>query len=174
MKLNFNSPISKTYRWFYATDQMPQNLCPYFWKLVLMWILIVPYVILSLPYLIAYKKDKGNSVAEKPGSGLMIWVALGMVAAMLFSFSLFWTVFPKDSFLQQMQILGVVLWLVAVVLVAYQGILWIKEKYKESKIKYDENGRRIWRPVEEKSPSIIKEFIKAKYNKYCPKIDWKK
>ena len=39
---------------------------------------------------------------------------------------------------------------------------------------YDENGN--WIPYEDrltgKRPNIILEFIKAKYNKYCPKIDW--
>lgn len=177
MKLDFNSPISKTYRWFYVTDQMPQNLCPYFWKLVLMWILIAPYTILSVPYMIFYKNDKASSIGEKPGSGLIIWGFLAMVASMIFSISLFWIKFPKDSFLLNVQVTGVLLWMVLIFVVVYQVILWIREKYKESKIKYDENGLRIWEYKEykeEKSHSIIKEFLKAKYNKYCPKIDWKK
>jgi hypothetical protein len=42
---------------------------------------------------------------------------------------------------------------------------------------WDENGDNIrnpdYVPYEEKQ-SIIIEFIKAKYNKYCPKIDWNK
>lgn len=36
MKLNYNSFSSKLYRWIYYSDtnEMPSNLCPYFWKLV--------------------------------------------------------------------------------------------------------------------------------------------
>ena len=47
-------------------------------------------------------------------------------------------------------------------------------KWKRMKNNYDENGN--WIPYEDrltgKRPNIILEFIKAKYNKYCPKIDW--
>ncbi len=31
MNLNINSKTAKLYRWFYATNEMPQSLCPYFW-----------------------------------------------------------------------------------------------------------------------------------------------
>ena len=32
-----------------------------------------------------------------------------------------------------------------------------------------------WRkahPKEEKPPGVVQEFIKAKYNNYCPKLEW--
>jgi hypothetical protein len=34
--------------------------------------------------------------------------------------------------------------------------------------------REFRNPVKEKKPrvNLVSEFIKAKYNKYCPKIDW--
>ena len=175
MKLNRNSITSQLYRWFYATYKMPQTLCPYFWKLVIMWILIVPYSILALPYVIvSWKKGDriGDSFLEKPGSGAFMWLGLGLVSVMIFSISIFWVSFPKDSFQQGMQILGIMLWAVTILISLWQGAKWLKEKWEMSKIKYDEDGYRIWPEPKEKKPSIIVEFVKAKYNKYCPKIDW--
>jgi hypothetical protein len=117
-------------------------------------------------------KDRADSVLEKPGTGLVIYIMLYLIGVMLFSLSVFWIGFPKDSFPQNMQILGIGLWLIAIVLGGYHGCKWLYEKYQDSKIRYDEDGYRIWTKPEEKQPSIITEFVKAKYNKYCPKIDW--
>ena len=175
MKLNQNSIVAQLYRWFYATQRMPKSLCPYFWKLVIMWILIVPYSILALPYvLITWKNGDriGDSFAEKPGSGAIMWIVFAMAASMLFSISVFWISFPKDSFPQDIQILGIILWMAVIGFGLWEGGKWAIEKWKDSKIKYDGDGYRIWPNPEEKKPSIIVEFIKAKYNKYCPTIEW--
>lgn len=175
MKLNKNSITSQLYRWFYATYQMPQTLCPYFWKLVIMWILIIPYTILALPYVIlSWKNDDriGDSFAEKPGSGAIMWIALAIASSMIFSISIFWVSYPKDSFQQSVQTLGIVMWTVTILISIWQGAKWLKEKWEISKIKYDKDGYRIQPEPKEKKPSIVVEFVKAKYNKYCPKIDW--
>jgi hypothetical protein len=174
MKLNVNSVSARLYRWFYVTNKMPQNLCPYFWKLVIMWILIVPYTILSLPYIVVYKgKDNSDSFGEKPVTGFFIYCILGLVLSMLFSISIFFVGFyPKDTFLLNFQTLGSLLWMIAILFGGYCLIIWLVEKYKDSKIKYDENGVRIFRPKNEKDPNILIEWIKASYNKYCPRIEW--
>jgi hypothetical protein len=152
---------------------MPNSLCPYFWKLVLMWILILPYTILTLPYIFTFGRQDpiGSHFAEKPGSGLVLWFIIYFFGVMLFSLSVFWYSFPEGTYFSSMQILGILLWIIALVVLLYNGIIWAIEKYKRSKIKYDEDGYRIWEPTPKK-PSILTEFIKAKYNKYCPKINW--
>jgi hypothetical protein len=68
---------------------------------------------------------------------------------------------------------GFIGWGVTIIFSVAGLFKWTKEKLENRHIKYDEDGYRIWDPVKEKQPSIIKEFVKAKYNKYCPKIDWK-
>jgi hypothetical protein len=173
MNLSKNSNVARLYRWFYATRTMPNSLCPYFWKLVLMWILIIPYTILALPYIFTMGKldPIGNSFGEKPGSGIVLWLMIYLFSVMVFSLSLFWYSFPEGTYFSSMQILGILLWMLGLAVLLYNGIIWAIEKYKRSKIKYDEDGYRIWEHAEEK-PSIIIEFIKAKYNKYCPKINW--
>lgn len=178
MKLNSNSVSARLYRWVFATNKMPETLCPYFWKLVLMWIILIPYTILSLPYMAIQKLseddffERGSSFGEKPGSGLFIWGAIWLVLVMLFSVSVFWVDFPKDSFAENMQILGIFLWIIVLAVVGWNGGKWLIGKYKDSKIKYDENGYRIWEPVKEKSDSIVVAFVKSTYHKYCPKIEW--
>ena len=172
MNLNYNSITAGLYRWFYAKNQMPQNLCPYFWKVVLMYFLIAPYTILTLPYIALKGKDKGGDAWEKPVTGLFIYIALGLAAAMLFSISLFWYTFPKESFLLNMQILGCLLWIVAICIAGYHGIKWLRERHERSKIRYDENGYRIWEPVKPKKPNLLVEWVKATYNEYCPRIEW--
>lgn len=178
MKLNINSVSAKLYRWVYATNQMPKTLCPYFWKLVLMWIILVPYTLLSLPYVALNllgedrRFDNGDSFGEKPGSGLVMWAMLYLIGVMIFSISVFWVDFPKDSFGEGMQILGSMLWCMAIGFGGWHGAKWLIEWYKDSKIKYDEDGHRIWEPTKEKSDSIVVSFVKSSYHKYCPKIEW--
>jgi len=173
MKLNINSTSAQLYRWFYATPTMPQSLCPYFWKLVIMWLLILPYSIISLPIILMDLKDpEYRTMGERVGMGFILWFCLGMLGSILFSISLFWYIFPQNTLGWNLQITGIILLAVAIVVGSTFGILLLIEKYKKSKIKYDEDGYRIWHDPKEKESSIIVEFIKASYNKYCPKIDW--
>ena len=173
MQLSKESTTASLYRWYYATKNMPQSLCPYFWKVVIMYLTIIPYTILSLPHMVLNGKDKSSAWGEKPGSGFLIWVGLGLVASMFWSLTVFFVgLFPKDSFAQGMQILGLMLWAVAIICTVIFGSKWLYGKYKDSKIKYDEYGYRIWEPTKPKEPNLVVEFVKASYNKYCPKIDW--
>ena len=48
-----------------------------------------------------------------------------------------------------------------------------KKRYKRMGYTLDEDGNWVKSGVVvENRTNIITEFIKAKYNKYCPKIDW--
>lgn len=174
MNLNINTVSAKLYRWFYATNTMPQNLCPYFWKLVLMWFFILPYSILSLPIILMDLKDPDNrTTAERAGMGFIIWIGLFMIAGMLSLFGLFFFDPVKDTVWSHMLAIGVIGWAFAIAIGGIEFFKWAREKWENRNIKYDENGYRIWEPVKEKESSIIVEFVKAKYSKYCPKIDWK-
>lgn len=171
MKLNINSVSARLYRWFYATSVMPQSLCPYFWKLILMWVFILPYTILSLPcILIDLKESDYKTTGERAGVGLIMWFIIGMITCMLSWIGLFFVTPTKESLFINMLFIGGIGWMFAIIIGCVALFKWIKEKWENRHIRYDENGRRIWEP---KQSSIVAEFIKAKYNKYCPKIDWK-
>jgi apolipoprotein N-acyltransferase len=174
MKLNVNSVSAKLYRWFYATSKMPQTLCPYFWKLVLMWVFVLPYTILSLPIILMDRKDpERRTTGERAGMGFIIWFIIFMLISMLSWVGLFFIEPVKDSTWLHILIVGGIGWGFSIVIGAIELFKWSKEKWENRNIKYDENGYRIWTKPEPKQDSIIVAFAKAKYNKYCPKIDWK-
>jgi hypothetical protein len=173
MKLNINSTSAQLYRWFYSTTQMPQSLCPYFWKLVLMWVFILPYTILSLPVILMDLKDpERRTTGERAGVGFIMYFMLGMLICMLSWIGAFFAEPVKDGVWFHMLLAGALGWIVVIVFGGIEFYKWAKEKWENRNVKYDEDGYRIWTKPEPKQPSIIAEFVKAKYNKYCPKIDW--
>ena len=179
MKLSTNSISAKLYRWFYYTDIMPSNLCPYFWKLVIMYLTIIPYFLVSLPVQVITKFRK-KEISETIGYTfffyvliffLIVFISLPVVLLSNGYPNPFWeTIFPAS----------VVIWTALLVFGVYVGIKYLKDQYEESKKMYDEFGgvyygvdefnRKIY--VRPSKPNILVEFIKAKYNKYCPKINW--
>ena len=56
---------------------------------------------------------------------------------------------------------GLVIDILLLLCAAFWGMARINKLIKEKRT-----------PQEEKKPSIVIEFVKAKYNKYCPQIDW--
>jgi hypothetical protein len=157
MELNKNSVTSKIYRWFYnkASNEMPNNLCPYFWQLVFMWIVFIPSVILSLPYSIYYKLNF-NKFEHHPGVGIVGWAFLYFVKCSLISFGWLFFEYEKASYLECCAFLGILIIFISLMIFLPEIIKYFKPK-THTKPK----------------PNIIIEFTKAKYNKYCPKIDWK-
>jgi hypothetical protein len=173
MKLNINSTSAQLYRWFYATQQMPESLCPYFWKLVLTWVFIIPYTIISLPVILMDLRDpERRTTGERAGVGLIMYFIIGMLICMLSWIGAFFAEPVKDSVWFHMLLTGALGWLVAIIFGGLELYKVLKEKWENRGIKYDEDGYRIWDEPKEKQPSIIAEFVKAKYNKYCPRIDW--
>lgn len=162
MKLNQNSLSAKLYRWFYKTDTMPTNLCPYFWKLVTAVILSPLLAIHTLPYeIINYKRQRWDTYGDMLGISLSCWLLIAAVICMISSLGLFFYIPNKSSSLWVIISVGCILW-GSLILV---GITWAIIKtveYLESKKSDDE-----------KTDNIIVEMVKAKYHKYCPKIDWK-
>jgi hypothetical protein len=171
MNLKINSNSARLYRWFYATQKMPESLCPYFWKLVIMWSLIVPYSIISLP-LIVLKYDRDKSTTERAVVGMLFWFLLFIGISMIFFIGIFWIDLKDYKKFSAIFATGLVGWAASVTIAILGLIHWLKDKWKSRHIRYDENGYRIYTdPV--KQDSILVSFVKAKYNKYCPKINWK-
>lgn len=183
MTLNLDSVSARLYRWFYDKEQMPDNLCPYFWKLVLMWLMILPYMVVTLPVQIRTK------FRQKPIDETIAYtIAAYLLLAMLVIYSILpiHLFFGVDGWFIDGALPGSAgLWAVTIALSIYGLIDFLYKKFKKSKWSkkmydeyghvyygYDSYGRKIYYPI--KKPNIIVEFIKAKYNKYCPKITWDK
>ena len=171
MILDKNSTTARLYRWFYATNEMPQSLCPYFWKLLVMWVLIVPFYIITLPTRIFHDSKNTNPLKLFLLSLLIfgvLYVAFSMVTFLIVL--IFFTNTPLNPFMVTSTVIGLFgnIGLLVIGLVN----LW---EYIEDKI-YNARYKRKYnklRTKEANKPSLIVEFIKATYNKYCRKIEWK-
>lgn len=166
MKLDKNSISAKLFRWFYSAKELPTNLCPYFWKLVVAYMLAIPLFVICLPTTILNIDSSYESVGERIGMGLLYWVIIFMLISALSPISLFW-VSPK---------VGTFLWfLIACGFMVWAALLGVGIVYLPTEIR-DRLKERKWEkrnePKKEKRPNIIIEMIKATYHKYCPKIDW--
>ena len=166
MKLNKNSISAKLFRWFYGTTELPTNLCPYFWKLVMAYVFAIPLFIIPLPYVIIEKSSSIESLNSRIWGGFVCWVILFLLITALTPIMLFWHTPVKDSLLEILMIYGFFIWAAGLTL----GIIWfihyIQDKIKERKWE----SRNL--PKKEKRSNIIVEMVKATYYKYCPKIDW--
>ena len=184
MKLNASNLTTKLYLWFYGITEeyLPTNLCPYFWKLVIMLILIVPYSIYCLPVIIfeliikIWKKENYNfGTGERVGTSFFIYFLVLLLSSLIIGVTLLWTSYSRitNPILHHLSTLGVFLWFIILVVGSYyliKGIYeYIRERNGDNVIKYDEDGYRIYT---EPKVNILKEFVKAKYRKYCPRIEW--
>ena len=162
MKLNKNSISAKLFRWFYGTSELPTNLCPYFWKLVMAYVFAIPLFIISLPYVIIDKDSCNESLGSRIGLGFVCWFILFLLITALTPIMLFWYTPVEDSSLEILIICGLLTWAVGLTI----GVMWFIHHLGE-KIKERRNL-----PKKEKRSNIIVEMVKATYYKYCPKIDW--
>lgn len=167
MKLNNSSWYVWIYRSSYGIEkyQLPKNLCPFFWKLLLSFVLL-PFVFFG--HLCNIKRIELNGIAI----GSLIQVLMLLITGVTFSdyfHAHYWTwiLFFKCYGLAFLFITGFVIGIVIIILLLtyIQFIIkYIKTNRKPKKIK----------TYQQKEPSIITSFIKAKYNKYCPSIEWTK
>jgi hypothetical protein len=162
MILNKNSISAKLFRWFYGTRELPTNLCPYFWKLVMAYVFAIPLFIITLPYAIIDKDSRNQSLGERIGLGIVCWFILSLLIAALSLIMLFWYTPVKDSFLESLIHCGFAVWATGLMTGVMWFIYYLGEKIKER--------RNL--PKEEKRSNIIVEMVKVTYYKYCPKIDW--
>lgn len=162
MELNKNSKSARLYRWYYATEELPTNLCPYFWKLVIMYALILPFVIFCLPSLIV-GKFKFDKKKQEIGYNVFLYVGLYVLFCVV--------LVPIRFFITYESLLFTKSFLIGVVVIicgAAAGIMYLSQclmdKYEEAK---NTDSPKI------KKTNILVEMVKAKYHKYCPQIKWK-
>ena len=178
MRLNKNSFTSRLYKWFYGVREyqgLPNNLCPYFWKVVLMYLTIIPYVLISIPVVIYDLFDKeyengDRKVGERLGISVGVYIALFAITALISAvLALFIQVEPKSLF-EFLVVGGCLIWSALLVIGVIEGTKYLREYSTRDDSYFDEQQNK-W-VVKKAKVNLTTEFIKAKYNKYCPKIDW--
>ena len=184
MELNTNGVSARLYRWFYLTDRMPQSLCPYFWKLVIAYIFALPVGIIALPMRVTKTDDEFDNFGERLFFGAFLWVLFALAFAIVVGpiSTIFIGILNDKSFLSHIQVIGFISLFTGITIAFTYGIIYLFEKRKQAKRRkkseYIWNDKGDYIPNPEyvpytPKPNIIVEFIKAAYNKYCPKIDWK-
>lgn len=160
MELNSNSINARLYRWFYHkhTNQMPKSLCPYFWQLLIMYVFIVPYTLITLPYHLFNRWNNESFVSGIVGS-LVVYLFLFGIFTMVSFVTFLFVGLPANGVWVHICVCGFVLWFFVIGALFSKFIEYLWEKPKGT--------------FKEKKPNLIIEFIKAKYNKYCPNITWK-
>jgi hypothetical protein len=178
MKLNQNSVSSKLYKWFYGVSEyqgLPNNLCPYFWKLVLMYLTIIPYTLISIPVVVYDMFDKQyengeRKTGERLGISAGVYIGLLLITSLITAIVGFFVKIESKSWWEFCQLLGCMLWVAAIIIGIIQGVKYLREYTTTDKSYYSETEKK-W-VYKKTTVNLTTEFIQAKYNKYCPKIDW--
>jgi len=178
MKLNKNSFTSRLYKWFYGVSEyqgLPNNLCPFFWRVVLMYLTIIPYTLFSIPVVVYDMFDKGydngdRKTGERLGISVGIYIALFILVTLISAILALFIKVEKDTWFQFLVISGCSFWTGLIVIGVIEGVKHLREYTTTDKSYYSETENK-W-VYEKTKVNLTTEFIKAKYNKYCPKIDW--
>jgi hypothetical protein len=177
MEINYNSISARLYREFYNTKNMPQSLCPYFWKLVFAWPITILLSPLLIPFWIINKLDKSDTagipVIGKAFIGAILYACLFLVFCIGVTISSMWVTYYTGTIWWQWYIGGFIVMFGLLVFGVILLARMLKDRRYQKRLeeRWDENGNYI--PREENKPNLLIEFVKAKYNRYCPKITWK-
>lgn len=154
MTLNYNSFNAKLYRYFYDANSMPDSICPYFWKLLIAWVFIIPVSIFSFPAVIGEIITKQSYGLGRMGFSFLLYIALYCIVSMVFTVMIFFNNYDSESIIvKKMSSAGIIFWIVAIGVIIVEVVKYIRDNKLED--------------------SVIVGFVKSKYNKYCAKITWK-
>jgi formate hydrogenlyase subunit 3/multisubunit Na+/H+ antiporter MnhD subunit len=178
MRLNKNSVSSRLYKWFYAVSEyqgLPNNLCPYFWKLVLMYLTIIPYTLISIPVVVYDMFDKQyengeRKTGERLGISVGIYIGLFILTTLISAILALFIKVEKNTLFEFLVVGGCLFWTGLIVIGVIEGVKHLREYSTRDESYFDEQQDK-W-VVKKAKVNMTTEFIKAKYNKYCPKIDW--
>ena len=179
MELNYNSLSAKVYRNFYETSRMPESLCPYFWKLVVAWPITILFSPLLIPFWIVDKLNGGDGESVpfpvQALIGILMYTAVFCVFCLGVTISSIWITYYQGTNLYGFYVSGFIIMFGLLVVGIILLFRELKERRRQKRRErlYDEEGNYIYSEYEPEKPNIFVEFIRAKYNKYCPKIDWK-
>ena len=183
LEYNYNSLHARIFRWFYNTSFMP-NLCPYFWKSIIMWGLIIPYEVIVLPYqsfflfLRLIKKDQiYDKDFEVHGSILghiIIQALIGIYFFLLSCIKGFNKNLSPYEFIGFMTIVFTVIMSIVWFLINFQSNR--REKLLNEWIskngKYPLNNEHLKSYKTFRKNNLLVDGIKSWYKKSCPKIKW--
>lgn len=166
VKLNSNSWVYRLYNWFYdrnsGSPSRPTNLCPYFWSLVFMFIVIIPYslfIVLGAP-IHKFEQDTHERRLVQSfvlGFGYCILFSiLAAIYALIFDHSL---IANDASIIGVSVIFGLAFLITGAFFAIGYGIQRIINCFPN-------------KTQRQNTDNILISFIKSKYKKICPSITW--
>ena len=144
MTLNYNSFNAKLYRYFYNEREMPNSICPYFWKLLMAWVFIIPVSIFSFPAVIGEIITKQSVGLFRVFASFFLYLVICVVTAMVCTIMLFFNEYDGGSPIVKLGVYGFVFWLAAIAITVVETV------------KYIRNNNKL-------EDSVIVGFVKSKY-----------
>lgn len=184
IKLRKRSWHSIIYKIFYRAD-VPQSLCPYFWKGIIAIVFFVPMIIWALPEIIVvvikhrsddydseeYLEDQftyGDFGAIRFFVNLVAWAILAFIGSVFYwTYRFFVDGIVNSWILGWLVIVGATVWILI-----ENEVIPAKEWRRNYKARRRQ-GKNMY--VSEESTPVHKvagAWIKGIYKKYCPKITW--
>ena len=161
--LKETSISARLYKWYWNTDKLPDNLCNYFWALVIAYIGFIPCVLLTLPALIVDwyydKKIYRNVFDENFGLSFGCYLVLFLIICIPFGVYGLFHLAPKQPI---MQMVGII----EIIMIIFFTFIWLFRKAFDYILKS--------KIPKENKPNLVVEYFKSVKGKYCPQIIWKK
>lgn len=159
MNLKTNSWYVKLWDYMYAED-LPNNLCPFFWKLISAILLFIPTVILRIPVTIfnIFSINKIKKGDGRTGIGIIMYIIIVLLIFAILSIY-HWILYLFNAYSYDNELATCGGFFLSVILLFIIRELWVKNDLNTiSKEKISNN--------------IIVNYTKSWYNNYCPKINW--
>ena len=171
LNFSYDSINAKFYRWCWSVKEMP-NLCEYFWKTIIMWILS-PMLIICLPDILVsiIKKKKINNINSSLIDGFKYHFLIQLIICISISTYSYFTYGSNTFFVGRDHSIYTYYKLFGFVFTSlfFIGIISIFLIYLIDRISKFFSTRKIDINIKR---NILVEGVKSWYNKSCPKINW--
>jgi hypothetical protein len=111
-----------------------------------------------------------RKTGERLGISVGVYIALFAITALISAIVALFIKVDKGSWFEFLVVGGCLFWAALIVIGVIEGVKHLREYTTTNDSYYDEQQDK-W-VVKKTKVNMTAEFIKAKYNKYCPKIDW--
>jgi hypothetical protein len=140
-----------------------------------MYLTIIPYTLISIPVVVYDLFDKqyengDRKTGERLGISVGVYIALFILATLISAILALFIKVEKNTLFEFLVVGGCLFWTGLIVIGVIEGVKHLREYSTTDKSYYSETEKK-W-IYEKTKVNLTTEFIKAKYNKYCPKIDW--
>lgn len=173
------------HRLTYGDDaKQPNNLCPYFWKVMFGFFFLLVFLPLAVPVILfrwvcllfGEEWEAPESIFEEGLCSVyfgMIIIADMIILVVYSMVVMWWTPFPKDKQgnldAGWQHIFGGIGWMILIGIGIYQLVSYIKKARLKKKLSLlQQNNYRA-----RESSNIFVEVIRAWYKRNCPMIKWK-